>query len=153
ANYIKNKYHVVDSLTDENGKPVGYKDGKPPYDRFYADVLTAHHGRTREAYLYQKIHEPRSYDYNRLLPWDERSRMPQFQFARTHKQPKETKDAYQARSWKEESDAREAVMTFVLGLIAEPIPLTYLNTPGPDRMAEVKGRQILDKYNCAGCHM
>ena len=43
-------------------------------------------------------------------------------------------------------------MTFILGLVAEPIPLKYLNTPGPDRLAEVKGRQVLEKFNCTGCH-
>ena len=31
-------------------------------------------------------------------------------------------------------------------------PLKYVNTPDPDRLAEVKGRQVLDKFNCAGCH-
>ena len=44
-------------------------------------------------------------------------------------------------------------MTFVLGLVGESIPLQYLNTPSKDRMAEIKGRQILDKYNCASCHL
>ena len=44
-------------------------------------------------------------------------------------------------------------MTFVLGLVAEPMPLAYLNRPDVDRQAEIKGRQVLDKYNCAGCHV
>ncbi len=44
-------------------------------------------------------------------------------------------------------------MTFVLGLTAEPMPAAYLNHPDEDRLAEIKGRQILDKYNCAGCHV
>jgi hypothetical protein len=43
-------------------------------------------------------------------------------------------------------------MTFVLGLVAEPIHSRYLNNPAPDRLAEVRGRQVLDKFNCAGCH-
>jgi mono/diheme cytochrome c family protein len=44
-------------------------------------------------------------------------------------------------------------MTFVLGLVAEPIPFKSVNTPKGDRLAEVKGRQVLEKYNCAGCHL
>src|SRR5262249_34500162 len=54
---------------------------------------------------------------------------------------------------KEEAEAREAVMTFVLGLVGEAMPLPYINNPAPDRLAEIKGRQIIDKYNCAGCHL
>src|SRR5262249_54843512 len=46
----------------------------------------------------------------------------------------------------------EAVMTFILGLVAEPMPLKYLNQPSPDRLAEIKGHQVLDKFNCDGCH-
>src|SRR5207248_7020682 len=57
----------------------------------------------------------------------------------------------QARA-REEAEAREAVMTFILGLVAEPVPAKYLNDPTPDRLAEIKGRQVLDKFNCAGCH-
>src|SRR5262249_53599265 len=60
--------------------------------------------------------------------------------------------AYEARQHKEEAEAREAVMTFILGLIAEPVPDRYVANPPPDRLAEVKGRTVLDKFNCAGCH-
>jgi mono/diheme cytochrome c family protein len=38
-------------------------------------------------------------------------------------------------------------------LIGDALPLHYLNQPTPDRLAEVKGRQVLDKFNCAGCHV
>ena len=43
-------------------------------------------------------------------------------------------------------------MTFILGLVAEPVPAKYVNTPARTGLAEVKGRQVLDKFNCAGCH-
>ena len=43
-------------------------------------------------------------------------------------------------------------MTFVLGLVADPIPAKYLAVPKGERLAEVKGRQLLDKFNCIGCH-
>jgi len=101
--------------------------------------------------LHQKLLEPRSYDFNRLRPWDERLRMPQFQFARGHINPRPGETTEQAKL-REEADAREAVMTFILGLLAEPVPAKYLNDPLPDRQAEIKGRQVLEKFNCAGCH-
>src|SRR5207302_7765600 len=33
-----------------------------------------------------------------------------------------------------------------------PIPLKYIAQPKGERQAEVLGRQVLDKFNCAGCH-
>src|SRR5205807_110141 len=75
------------------------------------------------------------------------------QFARLKQEPNESDAAFKSRQVKEEADAREAVMTFILGLVAEPIPAKYVNASPPDRLAEVKGRQVLDKYNCASCHL
>ena len=110
-------------------------------------------GHQREGFLHQKLVEPRSYDYNRILAWDDRARMPQFRFARSHKRSGETEEAFEARMCRsEEAEAREAVMTFILGLVAEPVPVKSINQPTGDRLAEVKGRQVLDKFNCAGCH-
>ena len=44
-------------------------------------------------------------------------------------------------------------MTFILGMVGDPIPLKYIANPRPDRAAEVKGRQVLEKFNCGGCHL
>lgn len=153
-NFLANHFQVVDSLTDENGKPIPPKvvDGKVkvPYERFYADALTHRH---REGYLNQKILDPRSYDYNRLRAWDDRSRMPQFRFARLLPKKEEPKEEFAARQVLEEAKAREAVATFVLGLVAEPVPLNSIHQPKGDRLAVVKGRQVLDRFNCGGCHL
>jgi mono/diheme cytochrome c family protein len=135
--YVNEHYHPVDQMQDDKGHGPSAEEGKPPYEQFFLDAL---HHHTREGFLHQKLVEPRSYDFNRLRTWDDRLRMPQFKFARSQA------DA------REEAEAREAVMTFVLGLLAEPIPAKYIYDPGPDRLAEVKGRQVLEKYNCAGCH-
>ena len=155
-NFVRKTYHIVDSLTGEKGKPVGpeIEEGKKkmPYERFFAELLLRHNA-TREGFLNQKLLDPRSYDYNRLLAWDDRSRMPQFRFARARRHPKESDKDFEARTWLEEAQAREAVMTFVLGLVAEPIPFKSVNMPKGDRLAEVKGRQVLEKYNCGGCHL
>ena len=137
----------------------------PTIEEFYEKAIDGHQ---REGFLQLKLAEPRSYDFGRVREWDDRLRMPQFKFARTHRRGKEgaveTVDSYKARrnqeskgeydaeSQFEEARAREAVMTFVLGLIAEPIPLKFVNNPKTDRLAEVRGRQVIEKYNCAGCH-
>src|SRR5262245_13492598 len=147
-------YHSRHSEWNDRSKVAeafmeGAKEHKTPYEGFFWDALK--HS-TREGYLHQKIKEPRSYDYRRLKPWDDRSRMPQFQFTYARKGAKESADLHNARGAQEESEARQAVMTFVLGLTGESIAAPYRNQPSPDRMAEVKGRQVLDKYNCAGCH-
>ena len=126
-----------------------YAEGSfAPYEEFFHDSLTHHQ---REGFLYQKLREPRSYDYNRMRSWEDRLRMPQFQFARGEVKPKEGESKEQAQA-RDEAEAREAVMTFVLGLVAEPVPPRYVYEPGPDKLAEVKGRQVLEKFNCAGCH-
>src|SRR5262249_48848010 len=128
--YLKDHYH----LDNHNGKAEDAKAKKKPhYDNFFAEALFH---RTREGYLHQKLLEPRSYDYNRIRTWHDRSRMPKFHFARTRKQEGEDEAKFNQRSEKEEADGREAVMTFVLGLVAEPIPAKYVHTPTPDRLAE-----------------
>ncbi len=156
--YLLHHFQTVPSLVDGEGKPVaakviedhGHAVKKLPYEQFYADAL-GH--RQREGYLNQKIYDPRSYDYNRLRAWDDRSRMPQFRFARGRRKDKETDADFEARTNVEEAEAREAVSTFILGLVAEPVPAASINQPRGDRLAEVKGRQVLEKFNCAGCHL
>jgi mono/diheme cytochrome c family protein len=122
---------------------------KEPFEESFLRAIEHHQ---REGFLHLKLQEPRSLDYNRIRVWDDRLRMPQFKFARSRKKADESDDAYLARQEKEEAEAREAVMTFILGLVAEPIPLRYIHNPNPEKKAEIVGRQVLDKFNCAGCH-
>lgn len=88
----------------------------------------------RIGFLFQKLREPRSYDYEKTenKKYGERLRMPQFNF---------------------NDEQREAVVTFVLGLVAEPPTTKYLYRPTPRAEAIIKGRKLLDKYNCGGCHV
>ncbi len=155
--YVKDHYKVVDLRDDpkDPSKPSkewaeAVKKGEKPYERFFADALFSH--QQREGFLNQKINEPRSYDYHRDVKWDDRLRMPQFKFAHPKREKDESDEDFAARTEKAECEARDAVMTFVLGLVAEPVHPRYLSHPNPDRLAEVKGRQVLEKYNCAGCH-
>lgn len=145
--YVKTHYRVTELALDEKGHGYAPEDGKAAYEKYFWEQLEHHQ---RDGFLYQKLREPRSYDCNRLRSWEDRLRMPQFKFARKAK-PLEGETADQAQA-REEAEAREAVMTFILGLVAEPVPLKYLNDPPPDRLAEAKGRQVIEKFNCAGCH-
>ncbi|MFM7150661.1 MAG: c-type cytochrome, partial [Gemmataceae bacterium] len=126
-------------------------DGKslPPLEDFFQISLKNHQ---REGFLNLKLLEPRAFDFNRSRPWDERLRMPQHRFTRSRKMPEESDSAFVARQEKEEAEAREAVMTFVLGLVGEAVPEEYLPKPGADKKAEAVGLQVLEKFNCASCH-
>jgi mono/diheme cytochrome c family protein len=151
--FVKGHFNIVAVRDDEKDptKPSAQwqdKNGKPPIEKQFADALEHH---TREGFLHLKLAEPRSFDYERLRAWDDRLRMPQFAFARSRKHKDESDEEYKARQEREEAEAREAVMTFILGLVAEPMG-KYIHAPKPDRLAEVKGRQVLDKFNCASCH-
>ena len=100
-------------------------------DSFYRQHLQQH---DRTGFLWQKLKEPRSYDYLKTQnkSYLERLRMPQFPF----------------------SDAeREAVVTFVLGLVADPPADDFLYHPDPRQLAIQQGRQVLDQMNCGGCHV
>jgi hypothetical protein len=88
----------------------------------------------RIGFIYQKLKEPRSYDYEKTenKRYNERLKMPQFPF---------------------DVEERQAIITFVLGLVAEPPREKYLFQPNTRRAALIAGQQVLEKYNCAGCHI
>ena len=56
------------------------------------------------------------------------------------------------RSSRSSTTQREAVITFVLGLVAEPPASQYVYTPTRGSRRSSKGSQVLEKYNCGGCH-
>lgn len=88
----------------------------------------------RIGFIYQKLREPRSYDFKKThnKRFNERLRMPQFPFT---------------------TEDREAVITFVLGLVAEPPRDKYLYQPSERDAALIAGKKVLEKYNCGGCHL
>ena len=47
----------------------------------------------------------------------------------------------------------EAIATFVLGLVADPPAKEYLYIPDGAAKARIEGERMIDRYNCAGCHM
>jgi cytochrome c2 len=104
------------------------------YDSNTAYFLQSLNSHQRNGFLWQKLRMPRSFDYEatRTKRYDERLRMPKFNFT---------------------DDQREAVMTFVLGLTSEAPDARYIYKPSPRQQAIVQGRHVLDKYHCAGCHI
>jgi cbb3-type cytochrome oxidase cytochrome c subunit len=175
ASYLHKHFHLTRSQAHAANSTHGSAkaDNMTPknpeffhYDPFYEDAVMM--GR-REGFLYQKLREPRSYDYGRLKdrPYEERLRMPQFRFsvARPTQQemealqnpddPENAKiiEAYRKRAFREEEQAIEAVMTFILGLTAEPIPQKFVHHPSQDRYNEIRGTELMERYNCIGCHI
>ncbi|HWB11032.1 MAG TPA: c-type cytochrome [Pirellulales bacterium] len=101
-----------------------------PDTGFFVEALLHHQ---REGFIWQKLREPRSYDFKKTenKEYTDRLRMPKFNF-----EPKQI----------------ESVMTFVLGLVAEPPAAKYVYKAAPRRKAIVEGEQLIVKYNCDGCH-
>jgi len=101
-----------------------------PSTGFFLEKLLAHE---REGFLWQKLRAPRSYDYKKAenKTYNERYRMPKFPF---------------------NDEQREAVMTFVLGLVAEPPAPQFIHHPSPREEARLAGLKVAEQYNCGGCH-
>jgi cytochrome c2 len=115
-----------------------------PSDEGYFTAAIMHH--SREGFLRQKLLEPRSYDYEKVKNkgYNDRLRMPQFPWAA---------GVMESDARKQKRDAEiEAIMTFVLGLVAEPPGSEYVYQPDTRRDAIIQGEKVLAKFNCAGCH-
>jgi cytochrome c2 len=119
----------VEFLHAEGGHELDFKD-LPPSAGYFMKKLFGHE---REGFIWQKLRAPRSYDYKKTenKGYNERLRMPQFNLG---------------------SEEREQVITFVLGLVAEPPAQQYIYKPSRRRSAIVEGSKVIDKFNCKGCH-
>jgi cytochrome c551/c552 len=104
---------------------------------FFIEKMASHE---REGFIWQKLQEPRSYDYKKTenKKYNERLRMPKFYFSQKRH---------------ENDEAIEAIMTFVLGLVSEPPVSQYVYRAPPEQQAIVSGRKLLEKFNCGGCHV
>ncbi|HEY1784330.1 MAG TPA: c-type cytochrome, partial [Pirellulales bacterium] len=119
----------VEMLHAEGGHALDFKDLDPSTGYFMQKLF----GHEREGFVWQKLRAPRSYDYKKTenKGYNERLRMPQFNIT---------------------ADEREQVITFVLGLVAEPPAQQYVYKPTRRRSALVEGSKVIDKFNCKGCH-
>jgi len=87
----------------------------------------------REGFLWQKLRQPRSFDYEKTKnkSYNEWLRMPKFNLT---------------------EQEREQIMTFVLGLVNEP-PAQYVFQPNARQEAVIRGEKALATFNCQGCHV
>lgn len=124
--------HITHHLDHQRQEGHHMDDGETAemHDFYHHQIAGGH----RAGFIYQKLREPRSYDYHKVenKKYNERLRMPQFPFS---------------------AQEREAVITFVLGLVADPPAEKYIYQPNERQKALIEGRQVLDKYNCGGCHL
>ncbi len=134
-----NPNHVADHAVDhsEHGaedEHAGHGHLDPadfePDTSYFIQSLNSH---SRDGFIWQKLRMPRSYDYKttRNKGYNERLRMPKFSF---------------------NAEEREAIITFVLGLVNEAPSEKYVYQPDVRQAAIVDGRQVLERFNCAGCH-
>ena len=98
---------------------------------FFEQQLQSHN---RIGFLYQKLREPRGYDFEKTHEkgYNERLRMPRFPFS---------------------TEERQQVMTFILGLVSDPPRAKYIYQPDRRTAALQQGERVLEKYNCRGCHL
>ncbi|RIK85228.1 MAG: hypothetical protein DCC67_04205 [Planctomycetota bacterium] len=120
--------------SSETGSALSHDHLDPgDYDADSSYYIQAINSHGRDGFLWQKLRYPRSFDYKttRNKNFNERLRMPRFPL---------------------DDQQREAVMTFVLGLVQEPPAAKYLYKPDARQQAIVDGRKMLERFNCGGCH-
>lgn len=88
--------------------------------------------RTRQAWFFQKLKEPRSFDQGKIKDYFEKLKMPQFDFTETQV---------------------HALTTFLLSLAEEPIPLEMERRLNLKEQEIESGRLLVTKLNCQGCHL
>lgn len=122
----------ADAAHDDEHAGHGHLDPADfdPDTSYFIQSLNSH---SRDGFIWQKLRMPRSYDYKttKNKGYNERLRMPKFPFNK---------------------EQREAVITFVLGLVNEAPADKFVYQPEVRQKAIVEGRQVLDRFNCAGCH-
>ncbi len=125
----------VEAATGPNAAPENIDfalEELPPTQGWLVEKLMGHE---REGFIWQKLRQPRSYDFKKTenKGYTERLRMPQFNFT---------------------EDEIEAVMTFVLGLVAEPPAPQYIASynNNPREKAIIAGTKMVEQFNCTGCH-
>ncbi len=86
---------------------------------------------TRQAWIEQKLKDPRIYDKGKVKAYYDKLRMPQFNLT---------------------DEQRSALTTFVLSLTQEQIPLEMQKRLDLNEVRIEKGRLLVQKLNCNGCH-
>ena len=99
-------------------------------EAFYREAILSER---REGFLWQKLGAPRSFDYLKTAHKGYNDQLLMGRFALS-------------------AADREAIITFILGLVAEPPSSSYVCQPDARGRAIVEGRKVLDQHGCAECH-
>ena len=119
--------HATDSDDEQHGMQAAHDakhhQGSHFDESFYMEQIA--HG-DRSGFIWQKLKEPRSYDYHKVAnkKYTDRLRMPLFPI---------------------DQQQREAVITFVLGLVADPPAEGFVYQPQPRQKAITEGLAVLQK--------
>ncbi len=105
-------------------------DGSPADREFYLEAIAE---KRREGFIWQKLGHPRSFDFQKTAQKGYNAQLTMGKFSFTPTQ-------------------REQIMTFVLGLVADPPSEAYVFSPDRRTKAIAEGRKVLDRYGCAECH-
>jgi cytochrome c2 len=108
-------------LTEEGSKDVAQLDFG------FIDIE-----KTREAWFFQKLKEPRIFDRGKVKVYDDKLRMPNFGF--------------------NDNDAK-AIVTAILSLTKEEIALERIRRLTASETEVEAGRRVVEKQNCRGCHI
>ncbi len=115
----------------EGYKPIGTdlnEEGSKTTDKFDFGFVQIDH--SKEAWINQKIRNPRIFDIKKIKASDEKLVMPNFNFTQ---------------------EETEAIATAVLGLVKEKPGKIKPRTP--ENIALERGEQIVREFNCQGCHI
>lgn len=116
----------------EDAKPIGAElsnEGRKDIHQFDFGFVKIPH--TRQSFISQKIKNPRIYDEGKIKGYYEKLRMPQFHFT---------------------EQENEALTTFILSLSEEQMPLEVQKRLSSKELEIEKGRLLVSKVNCNGCH-
>ncbi len=106
------------------------EEGSKHADLLYFGYVPIEHN--SPAWFFQKLKEPRSFDRGKVAEFNERLRMPQFDFT--------------------DEDAA-AITTVLQGLTKERMPLESMRRLSARDVAVEAGRKLIRDYNCQGCHI
>ena len=118
----------------EDAKPIGtpltFEGSKPVHNLDFGSVHEIPH--TNYSWFEAKLANPRLFDRDKVKPYDEKLRMPNFYFTPTEV---------------------EALVTALMGLVDVDIGVTKLADQDVAARMIQKGRMIIKNYNCQGCHI
>ncbi len=122
--------HAINGF--EGATPIGAElsdEGRKDVHKFDFGFIDIE--KTRHSWVSQKLKESRIFDHGKIKGYYEKLRMPQFDLT---------------------EDEIEALTTFVLSLSEEQIPLAARKRLDLNETQIEKGRLLVSKLNCQGCH-